>query len=131
MLRFQGDEIFTFWFNLITTDEGEKGNYTLNKTCRLALPWAPREVTCESNYMEVRCTILINVSKISLMAASPQVSIITDVTCPTKTTREDWDSAIQTVSCASPTITQRVLITKHSSCLNVSRPTPLPTPSGS
>lgn len=128
MLCFQGDEIFTFWFNLITTDEGEKGNYTLNKTCRLALPWAPREVTCESNYMEVRCTILINVSKISLTAASPQVSIITDVTCPTTTTREDWDSAIQTVSCASP---QSPNVPQLQNTQVVSRPTPLPTPSGS
>ncbi|XP_075906731.1 uncharacterized protein LOC142904490 [Nelusetta ayraudi] len=72
----QDDEAFTFRFNLITTHEGLKRKYTVNKSCPLALPWAPREVTCESNYMEV--------------------SIMTDVTCPTASKREDWDSAVQT-----------------------------------
>lgn len=45
--------MFTFQFNLISTHDGLKRNYTLNKSCLLALPWAPREVTCENNYMEV------------------------------------------------------------------------------
>lgn len=50
--------MFTFHFNLISITDGLKRNYTLNKSCLLALPWAPREVTCERNYMEVRCTEL-------------------------------------------------------------------------
>lgn len=62
--RFQDDEEFAFRFNLITTHEGLKRSYTLNKSCPLALPWAPREVTCESNYMEVRRTELKKVSRI-------------------------------------------------------------------
>lgn len=50
---FQDDEAFTFNFNLIVNHEGQKRTYTLDKTCSVALPWAPREVTCETNYMEV------------------------------------------------------------------------------
>lgn len=50
--------MFTFHFNLILTHEGLMRNYTLHKSCPLTLPWAPREVTCESNYMEVRSTEL-------------------------------------------------------------------------
>lgn len=96
--RYQDDEVFTFRFNWITTHEGLKRNYTLYKSCTLALPWAPREVTCESNYMEVRRTELKNVSRIVLIVVSFQVSIVTDVTCPTASKREDWDSAVQTVS---------------------------------
>ncbi|XP_027143566.1 uncharacterized protein LOC104923997 isoform X2 [Larimichthys crocea] len=47
------DEVFTFNFNLITTHEGKDVTYALNKTCSPSLPWSPREVTCEANYMEV------------------------------------------------------------------------------
>ena len=50
---FQDDEVFTFNFSLIVTHEEKKVAYALNKTCSPALPWAPREVTCEVNYMEV------------------------------------------------------------------------------
>ncbi|XP_014264646.3 uncharacterized protein LOC106675141 [Maylandia zebra] len=47
------DEVFTFNFNLIVTRGGKQATYALNKTCTLSLPWSPREVTCEVNYMEV------------------------------------------------------------------------------
>ncbi|XP_030609883.1 uncharacterized protein LOC115797441 isoform X2 [Archocentrus centrarchus] len=47
------DNVFTFNFNLIVTHEGKQTAYALNKTCTLSLPWSPREVTCEVNYMEV------------------------------------------------------------------------------
>lgn len=45
--------MFTFNFNLIVTRGGKQATYALNKTCTLSLPWSPREVTCEVNYMEV------------------------------------------------------------------------------
>ncbi|MEQ2205438.1 hypothetical protein XENOCAPTIV_029454, partial [Xenoophorus captivus] len=47
------DDGFSFRFNLITTYDGEDAYYALNKTCSPPLPWSPREVTCEVNYMEV------------------------------------------------------------------------------
>lgn len=37
---------------IVTHDEGEV-TYELNRTCSPSLPWSPREVTCEVNYMEV------------------------------------------------------------------------------
>nr|XP_029522654.1 uncharacterized protein LOC115133518 isoform X4 [Oncorhynchus nerka] len=40
-------------FNLITTAaSGVETTYTVNATCFLPLPWSPREVSCEENYME-------------------------------------------------------------------------------
>ncbi|XP_051284839.1 uncharacterized protein LOC127379376 [Dicentrarchus labrax] len=47
------DEMFTFKFNLVATHDREEAAYALNKTCSPTLPWAPRDVTCEVNYMEV------------------------------------------------------------------------------
>ncbi|XP_041635526.1 zona pellucida protein AX 4 [Cheilinus undulatus] len=70
------DEVFTFNFNLIATHEGQEVSYALNKTCSPSLPWSPREVTCELNYMEV--------------------SVRSDVTCPTGTKPNDWDATVQT-----------------------------------
>ncbi|XP_028994655.1 uncharacterized protein LOC114848373 [Betta splendens] len=70
------DKVFTFNFNLILTYEGKEVHYALNKTCSPSLPWSPREVTCEVDYMEV--------------------SVRTDVVCPS-TTNRDWDAALQTV----------------------------------
>lgn len=52
MCLFQGD-LFTFSFTLIVSRDGEDVKFPLYKTCSLTLAWAPREVTCESNYMEV------------------------------------------------------------------------------
>ncbi|XP_070978126.1 uncharacterized protein [Oncorhynchus clarkii lewisi] len=50
----QDDEVFTFSFNLITIDvNGVEATYSVNATCFLPLPWSPREVSCEENYMEV------------------------------------------------------------------------------
>lgn len=59
---FQDDEVFTFNFNLIGTHEGEEVIYALNKTCSPSLPWSPREVTCEGNYMEVSLGIFLNIT---------------------------------------------------------------------
>ncbi|XP_034532316.1 uncharacterized protein LOC117807238 [Notolabrus celidotus] len=70
------DEVFTFNFNLVATHGDEEVTYALNKTCSPSLPWSPREVTCELNYMEV--------------------SVRSDVACPTGTKRDDWDSTVQT-----------------------------------
>lgn len=38
---------------IATNDEGREFTYALNKTCSPSLPFSPREVTCEINYMEV------------------------------------------------------------------------------
>ncbi|XP_059210796.1 uncharacterized protein LOC131989561 [Centropristis striata] len=70
------DEVFTFNFNLIVPHEGKEAIYALNKTCALSLPWSPREVTCEDNYMEV--------------------SVRSDVACPTGTKKDDWNNAVKT-----------------------------------
>ncbi|XP_070711320.1 uncharacterized protein [Pempheris klunzingeri] len=72
----QDDKVFTFNFNLIATHEGQEVIYALNKTCSPSLPWSPREVTCEENYMEV--------------------SVKSDVVCPTGMKRDDWDAVVQT-----------------------------------
>ncbi|XP_061566193.1 uncharacterized protein LOC133420514 [Cololabis saira] len=47
------DDGYTFSFNLITTLNGEDTRFGLNRTCFPQLPWSPREVSCEVNYMEV------------------------------------------------------------------------------
>uniref|UniRef100_A0A4W6D2Y6 ZP-domain containing protein Ig-like domain-containing protein n=1 Tax=Lates calcarifer TaxID=8187 RepID=A0A4W6D2Y6_LATCA len=69
------DAVFTFNFNLLANHSGE-ATYTMNKTCSPSLPWSPREVTCELNYMEV--------------------SVRSDVACPTGTKKDDWDAAVNT-----------------------------------
>ncbi|XP_068612173.1 zona pellucida protein AX 4 [Brachionichthys hirsutus] len=69
------DEAFTFNVNLIVTHDDVVLTYTLSKTCSPALPWASRELACEANYMEV--------------------SVRSDVACPSGTTREDWDAVVQ------------------------------------
>ncbi|KAG7497090.1 hypothetical protein JOB18_031489 [Solea senegalensis] len=70
------DEVFKFHFNLVANHDGKEVTYALNKTCSPTLPWSPKEVTCEMNYMEV--------------------SVRSDVTCPTGTKQDDWNAAVQT-----------------------------------
>ncbi|KAK1890473.1 Zona pellucida sperm-binding protein 4 [Dissostichus eleginoides] len=69
------DEVFTFNFNLVVANEGKIASYALNKTCSPSLPWSPREVTCEVNYMEV--------------------SVNSEVTCPSESKKEDWNAALK------------------------------------
>ncbi|XP_033992843.1 uncharacterized protein LOC117488158 [Trematomus bernacchii] len=69
------DEVFTFNFNLVVANEGKLVSYALTKTCSPSLPWSPREVTCEVNYMEV--------------------SVNSEVTCPSETKKEDWNAALK------------------------------------
>uniref|UniRef100_A0A8C6UQW7 Zona pellucida protein AX 4 n=1 Tax=Neogobius melanostomus TaxID=47308 RepID=A0A8C6UQW7_9GOBI len=73
----QNDQIFTFNFNLIVTHNEERVSYALNKTCSPSLPWSPREVTCEVNYLEV--------------------SVKSDVFCPLAPKPDIWNSSMQTV----------------------------------
>uniref|UniRef100_A0A3B4VD57 Zona pellucida protein AX 4 n=1 Tax=Seriola dumerili TaxID=41447 RepID=A0A3B4VD57_SERDU len=68
----QDDEVFTFNFNLIANHEGKEVAYALNKTCSPSLPWSPREVTCEENYMEV--------------------SVRSEVPCASAAKKEDWNA---------------------------------------
>ncbi|KAF7663833.1 hypothetical protein LDENG_00198850 [Lucifuga dentata] len=72
----QDDQIFTFNFNLIVTHEGKEATYALNKTCSPSSPWAPREVICEANYMEV--------------------TVRSDTTCPSGTKKDDWNATLKT-----------------------------------
>ncbi|XP_034532173.1 uncharacterized protein LOC117807180 [Notolabrus celidotus] len=69
------DEVFSFNFNLVATQDGEEVTYALNKTCSPSLPWSPREVSCELNYMEV--------------------SVKSEVTCPSETKKDDWNAALR------------------------------------
>ncbi|XP_056882140.1 uncharacterized protein LOC130522121 [Takifugu flavidus] len=73
----QDDLLFTFSFNLIVSRDGENVKFPLYKTCSPTLTWAPREVTCEANYMEV--------------------SVKSDEACPTKTKEDDWNASTQMV----------------------------------
>ncbi|XP_024143690.1 uncharacterized protein LOC112155894 [Oryzias melastigma] len=49
----KNNEKFVFNFNVNTSIDGKAVTKTLNATCSPPLPWAPREVSCEVNYMEV------------------------------------------------------------------------------
>ncbi|CAL1590911.1 unnamed protein product [Knipowitschia caucasica] len=70
------DQIFSFKFNLIVKN-GEDSLYALNETCSPSLPWSPREVTCEVNYLEV--------------------SVQSDVTCPFAPKPNGWDPSLEMV----------------------------------
>ncbi|XP_030286619.1 uncharacterized protein LOC115589691 [Sparus aurata] len=70
------DKEFAFNFNLIATHKEKVATYALNNTCSPPLPWSAREVTCEANYMEV--------------------SVRSDISCPTGTKKDDWDAVVQT-----------------------------------
>ncbi|XP_042368616.1 uncharacterized protein LOC121962426 [Plectropomus leopardus] len=76
------DEVFTFNFNLVTTNEGNNVTYALHKTCSPSLPLSPREVTCEVNYMEVSVrrdvTCAFAIKKEDLNALHPAQSFISD-----------------------------------------------------
>ncbi|XP_054880421.1 uncharacterized protein LOC129354897 [Poeciliopsis prolifica] len=79
---------FSFRFNLITTYKGVDAYYALNKTCSSPLPWSPREVTCEVNYMEV-----------SVRSELPCQSGLSDVWSilgpPYSPSTEDWQVTFQ------------------------------------
>ncbi|XP_054456993.1 uncharacterized protein LOC129093108 [Anoplopoma fimbria] len=75
------DEVFTFNFNLIATHEGTEDSYALNQTCSPSLPWSHREITCEENYMEV--------------------SVRSEVTCPSEKRKDDMNAAIKAASSTS------------------------------
>ncbi|XP_076828976.1 zona pellucida protein AX 4 [Brachyhypopomus gauderio] len=50
----ENDETFSLAFRLIVVDRhGEETSANISKSCTLSLPWSPREVLCEENYMEV------------------------------------------------------------------------------
>ncbi|KAK9523137.1 hypothetical protein VZT92_019554 [Zoarces viviparus] len=66
------DEVFLFNFNLTVMREGWEDSYALTKTCSPSLPWSPREITCEENYMEV--------------------SVRSEVACPARTVKDDWSA---------------------------------------
>ncbi|CAL1590912.1 unnamed protein product [Knipowitschia caucasica] len=66
------DKMYTFSFNLVAHDKEDKVTHALNRTCAPSLPWSLREVTCEVNYMEV--------------------SVRSEIACPTATRRNDWDN---------------------------------------
>lgn len=51
---YQDDKMFTFRFNLVVVYNDVEVSFALSETCSPSLPWSPREVTCEANYMEVR-----------------------------------------------------------------------------
>uniref|UniRef100_A0A3Q3WVG5 Uncharacterized protein n=1 Tax=Mola mola TaxID=94237 RepID=A0A3Q3WVG5_MOLML len=55
--------LFLFVWKILTEMAMLGVTYALNKTCSPTLPWAPREATCEANYMEVRfcmkCIVLV------------------------------------------------------------------------
>ncbi|KAK7171029.1 hypothetical protein R3I94_001054 [Phoxinus phoxinus] len=52
----QNDEVFSFMFGVIITDErGGELFFNVSKTCSVS-PFSPREITCEENYMEVSVT---------------------------------------------------------------------------
>nr|XP_057923933.1 uncharacterized protein LOC131125913 [Doryrhamphus excisus] len=68
----QDDQVFTFSFNLLARRDGAEVVYALNKTCLPLLPWCPREVTCEVNYMEV--------------------SVRSEITCAAGTRKDDWNT---------------------------------------
>lgn len=100
----QDDEVFTFNFNLIVTRGGKQATYALNKTCTLSLPWSPREVTCEVNYMEVSldstCSCFFfffnpgNSLSSLIILDFLQVSVRSEATCPYV---ENGDSAFKPV----------------------------------
>ncbi|XP_056882143.1 uncharacterized protein LOC130522123 isoform X2 [Takifugu flavidus] len=66
------DKMFMFRFNLFVVRDDEAVTYAMNETCFPSLPWSPREVTCEANYMEV--------------------NIRSDATCSSGTSKDDWNA---------------------------------------
>ncbi|KAK7909817.1 hypothetical protein WMY93_014501 [Mugilogobius chulae] len=63
---------YTFRFNLLAQHNGREVSHVLNMTCSPSLPWSLKEVTCEINYMEV--------------------SVRSEITCPSSTKKNDWDN---------------------------------------
>ncbi|XP_061814864.1 uncharacterized protein [Nerophis lumbriciformis] len=87
----QGDQVFTFSFNLLARRNGSEAVYALNETCSPLLAWSPREVTCEVNYMEV--------------------SVRSEVSCTAGTQMDDWN--ILKSAHSSSTSDWQVMFQKH------------------
>uniref|UniRef100_A0A3Q1BGD4 ZP domain-containing protein n=1 Tax=Amphiprion ocellaris TaxID=80972 RepID=A0A3Q1BGD4_AMPOC len=83
------DDVFTFHFNLSAYHEGKKVTYALTKTCSPSLPWSPREVTCEINYMEV--------------------SVRSKITCHSGTKKDDWNALKPVLAHSSTTSDWQVM----------------------
>lgn len=97
--------MFMFSFNLIVSRDGENVKFPLKKTCSPTLAWAPREVTCEANYMEV--TKLRNgseqklyfplICKMLLDLLLLKVCVVSNEACPTGSKEDDWDASANMV----------------------------------
>lgn len=91
--------MFMFRFNLFVVRNDVEVAHALNETCSPSLPWSPREVTCEANYMEVRVTGLPSDFYHWLVFVPSQVSVKSEVTCSSGTSKDDWNS-LELVLCA-------------------------------
>ncbi|XP_056882144.1 uncharacterized protein LOC130522123 isoform X3 [Takifugu flavidus] len=87
------DKMFMFRFNLFVVRDDEAVTYAMNETCFPSLPWSPREVTCEANYMEV--------------------NIRSDATCSSGTSKDDWN-ALKTVNGVPVEVVQVTIYSRQS-----------------
>lgn len=116
--------MFMFRFNLFVVRNDEAMTYAMNETCSPSLPWSPREVTCEANYMEVRVPDLPSDLFLNhWLVWCSQVNIRSEVTCSSGTRKNDWNT-LKTVLyvlklhrgiCAVPVLLKPVLLKAHSS----------------
>lgn len=94
-----------FSFNLVISPDKKPEKLPINKTCSPALEWAPREITCETNYMEVTKLTVGAGTLVSVYLAQRshvfllKVSVVNNKACPTGTTEDDWDATTKMVMC--------------------------------